>query len=172
MKKRILLVVFLIVILIIAGFSVFEILSRKKPKPMFSQNFLDSENLSASEDYQEFENRCSGAGGGIVAKSRDGEAGGDCYKLSEDSTKSCSGDYECVYGCDFSKAVSSGVCVLFKTNKELASGIYTYEYNCNGEINGECSSLPLSSTWELQENKLIETGNREFPLEKEEFSPV
>jgi len=185
MKKRLFLVLFLILVLIIAVFSTFEIFSRKKPKPLFSQEIpklQDNTSFQETKDYKDFLEKCSEAGGGvkISSLSKGGGSGGsssesvkcDCYKLSGDVKESCNNDYECTYNCDFSQAINSGVCLLSKTDKDLNAGTYTYEYVCITQVRGECSSLPLNMKWELQGNKLIETGYREFPLEKEEFSPV
>jgi hypothetical protein len=174
-KKRgkLFLIIIFIILILIAGFAVFEFIAREKPKPLFSQEF-SGENFSESQEYKNFETSCKNSGGDVVSSS--GGGGGsatcDCYKISEDENEDCTGDYECRYNCDFSPAINSGICVLFFTDKDLSEGTYTYKYECQDNVKGECSQLPLDKKFELNGNELTETGFGDFPQEKGEFSPV
>jgi len=178
--KRGIFVIIIILILIIAGFVVFEIFSKKKTKPIFSEKigFVEAEDekenknitetITKTQEYKTFSQRCEGLGGDVIISGNVL----NCYEVAQDSKKSCSDDVECRYNCDFSLAINSGVCSLTKTDKDLEKGTYNYEYNCNEEKPGKCSEIPLDRKWELQENRLTESGYKEFPVEKEEFSPV
>ncbi len=172
-KGKIGIILIIVLILIIAGFSIFELTIRKRPKPFFNQYFPNSENFSETKEYEDFSEECNNNGGGVVLEEEGDIVKCSCYVISRDSEEGCSGDYECVYDCNFSNAISSGICVLVKTDKDLGKGIYTYEYECSEEKPGFCSNIPIiEPEWEMFGSKLIEIGHKEFPQEEEEFSPV
>jgi len=190
--KRGILVLIIIISVAILALAIFEFLGSKKPKPIFSNELnlqnKEGQNITGTQDYKDFSEKCEEAGGGVVLNVKDNRL--ECYKFAGNfgagsggssgksssnggvQMKSCTFDGECIYDCDFSSVISSGVCVLVFTDKDLSKETYTYNYECQGNVKGECSQLPLDKKFELNGNELIETGFRDFPQEQGEFSPV
>jgi hypothetical protein len=172
---KIFILVFIVLMVATAGFSVYELLGRKV-NPLFSQEFPDAvkEGFNETTGYKDFSEKCDKEGGSVVVASGGGEGVTcNCYSVPDDVGIACRGDYQCEYDCDFSQAISSGVCNLIFTDKDLGEETYVYQYECTEEKPGGCSSAPIDEPeWEMSGNILTETGYKEFPEEEEEFTPA
>jgi len=177
----------LIILLMFTGY--FDDIVLGKPKPILSdkiqleegEKFKDIEN---NQEYQNFKTECNKAGGeAVTSLSSVGSGGGggggsivncNCYPSFGGTDKSCGSDSECdSRNCNFEEAISSGACILTKTDKNLEEGTYTYYYACDSTKPATCSSLPRDAPrFYMEGTTLVEQGIKEFPQEEMEFRPV